>query len=348
MFEVGTGSLLSNESLKAGKIPRISAKSENNGILGYFSSENLANARYFENFITVNFFGADGGIFYHPYKASVEMKVHTLKMPNKEFNTKTGNFIASALKLSLRGFGYGNQLSSSKLKDSNFRIQLPIKNGEIDLEFMESFFEEFEADRMLMLNEYLVSTGLNNYALTTDEQQLLASFENGKVEWGEFNYNSIFNKIVQGRRLKKVDQTAGDIPFIMAGTTNMGVVNYISNPVASFPKNSITVDIFGNTFYRNYDYGAGDDTGVYWHSEKTYAKTSMLFLATAISKSISGKFDYGTKLRSSQSLDFKMSLPMRNNQPDYEFMEMLISAVQKTVIKGVVEYVTGKHKIYKK
>ena len=162
LFEVGTGSLLSNDELKSGTIPRISAKSENNGTLGYFDSESLTNARHFENFISVNFFGADGGIFYHPYKASVEMKVHTLKISNKELNAKTGNFIASSLKLALNGFGYGNQLSSSKLKDSDFKIQLPTKNGEIDFEYMESFIAQIENDRITKLDEYLIRTGLKN------------------------------------------------------------------------------------------------------------------------------------------------------------------------------------------
>lgn len=54
----------------------------------------------------------------------------------------------------------------------------------------------------------------------------------------------------------------------MSGITNTGVVNYISNPVAKFPANSITVDIFVNTFYRNYEFGAGDDTSVYWSKKK--------------------------------------------------------------------------------
>ncbi len=44
-------------------IPRISAKSDNNGILGYFDTTNIEHARHFQNFITVNFFGSDGGIF---------------------------------------------------------------------------------------------------------------------------------------------------------------------------------------------------------------------------------------------------------------------------------------------
>lgn len=78
----------------------------------------------------------------------------------------------------------------------------------------------------------------------------------------------------------------------MAGTTNSGVVSYISNPVASFPKNSITVDIFGNVFYRNYYFGAGDDTGVYWNSELNYSQETMRFLAISIEKSLFGKFSF--------------------------------------------------------
>lgn len=50
--------------------------------------------------------------------------------------------------------------------------------------------------------------------------------------------------------MKKDDQLPGDIPFVMSGVTNTGVVGYVSNPVAFFPKNSITIDIFGNAFYR--------------------------------------------------------------------------------------------------
>ena len=148
------------------------------------------------------------------------------------------------------------------------------------------------------------------------------------VEWGEFRYKSIFNKIVQGRRLKKDDQISGDIPFVMAGTTNAGVVNYISNPVAIFPKNSITVDIFGNVFYRDYDFGAGDDTGVYWNNEKEYSKETMLFFAVSMEKSLFGKFSFGKKLRSSQSFDFKIQLPIKNGKIDFEFMESFIAEME--------------------
>ena len=125
----------------------------------------------------------------------------------------------------------------------------------------------------------------------------------------------------------------------MSGVTNTGVVNYISNPVASFPANSITVDIFGNTFYRDFAYGLGDDTGAYYNDEKQYTKEQMLFIASAMGKSLEGKFSYGNKLRSSQSFDLKMFLPITTNgEIDWAFMQNLITAESRLAIRGVVEW----------
>lgn len=161
-----------------------------------------------------------------------------------------------------------------------------------------------------------------------------------EVEWGEFTFKSIFNKIKQGRRLKKDDQKAGDIPFVMAGVTNTGVVNYVSNPIAYFPENSITIDIFGNVFYRNYAFGAGDDTGVYWSDKVTYSKETMLFFAVAMRKSLEGRYSYGKKLRSSQSLYFKMRLPVRNNKIDFAFIDKFIAELEAERLAELEAYLS--------
>ena len=237
---------------------------------------------------------------------------------------------------------------------NNLKVQLPLKEKSldfsnpcdniknIDFDFMESFIRELEEERIRELNAYLLATGLKDYALSAEEEKALEAFKT--VQWGEFEFKQIFNNIKQGRRLKKEDQKEGTIPFVMSGTTNTGVVGYISNPVASFPSNSITVDIFGNTFYRNFDFGAGDDTGVYWNDKENYSKDEMLFFTAAMGKSLFGKFDYGNKLRSSQSFDIKMQLPTKNNKPDYATMETFIKAVEKLVIKDVVLYADSKIK----
>jgi hypothetical protein len=145
------------------------------------------------------------------------------------------------------------------------------------------------------------------------------------IEWHEYKIGDLFNNIVQGRRLKKQDHTPGKLPFIMAGVTNNGIVNCVSNEVRIFPENSLTVDIFGNIFYRDYQYGLSDDVGAYWNTDSNFSKATMLYIATAMRRSMSGKFDFGRKLRSSRSLDFKIQLPTAkiNGKTDiaYEFME---------------------------
>ena len=251
-------------------------------------------------------------------------------------------------------YSYKNKLGGWNVV-KNKPIMLPVKNEKIDFKFMDDFIAELEAERVAELEAervaeleaYLSVTGLKDTQLTADELSAVNDLISKNIEFKPFCYDVIFDKIVQGRRLKKDDQIAGDIPFVMAGVTNTGVVGYISNPVASFPKNSITIDIFGNAFYRNYDFGAGDDTGVYWSEKSDYSKEIMLFLTCSMGKSIENKFSYGKKLRSSQSFKFKMQLPVKNEQPDYELMSTLISAIQKLVIADVVKFSDEKIKATK-
>ncbi|MFQ2573489.1 restriction endonuclease subunit S [Aeromonas caviae] len=333
---IAQGRRLKKDDQLPGPIPFVMAGITNTGVVNYISNPV---ACFPENSITVDIFG---NVFYRPYSFGAGDDTGIYWSDEKEYSKETMLFFAISMAKSLAGkFSYGNKLRSSQ--SLNFKMQLPIKpNGEVDYDFMESFIAELEAERIAELEAYLFVAGLQDCTLTADEQKALDDFEGSRVTWGEFTYQNIFNHIAQGRRLKKDDQIPGNIPFVMAGTTNTGVVNYISNPVAKFPRNSITIDIFGNTFYRSYNFGAGDDTGVYWSDEQEYSKETMLFFSCSMEKSIRGKFSFGNKLRSSQSVQFKMSLPKINKQPDLASMETLISAIQKLVIKDVVKYADRK------
>ena len=348
MFEINPTKYykLSNEEIisETGKVALISNSSINNGVMGFSNLEPNNQG----NTITCSDTTLGADTMYYQEKDFIGYSHIQHFVPKfNPFNRAIASIIISVCRVSTsKKYDYGNKFNRDSM--NNTKIQLPTKNGQIDFDFMEKFIAELEAERIAELEAeriaeleaYLLATELKDYNLTEKEKMALEQFESGNFK--EFTYNNIFNKIVQGRRLKKDDQISGTIPFVMAGTTNTGVVNYISNPVASFPENSITIDIFGNTFYRSYSFGAGDDTGVYWNDEKDYSKEIMLFFATSMEKSISGKFDFGKKLRSSQSLDFKIQLPIQNNKPDYEFMELFISAIQKLVIKDVVLYADRK------
>lgn len=125
LFDITTGSLLKIKEIPDGPVPRISVRSDNNGILGYFDTDGNPDARHVENFISVNFFG---NAFYHPYRASLEMKVHCLKLKGRELTEQLGLYLTAALNkvFAQQGYSYGEQLSSSDLKNQDLRISLPV------------------------------------------------------------------------------------------------------------------------------------------------------------------------------------------------------------------------------
>lgn len=332
--EITQGKRLKKDDQILGGIPFIMAGTTNSGLVNFISNPPVI---FPENSITIDIFG---NTFYRDYSFGAGDDTGVYWSTEKQYSSATMKFFAIAMSKAVhQKFDFGKKLRSSQ--SLNFKMQLPTENGKIDFHFMESFIADLELERILKLESYLSEVGLNDYELTEKEKKALESFESG-TNLQNFRFGKIFNKIKQGKRLKKDDQVSGKTPFVMSGVTDTGVVNWISNPVQIFPKNSITIDIFGNTFYRNYSYGAGDDTGVYWNDEIKYSREVMIFFASAMTKSVSGKFDYGRKLRSSQSSDFEMMLPVKDSKPDYETMEAVVSAIHKLVIKDVVLYVERK------
>lgn len=319
-------------------LPVLTAGIENQGLNNYAPRDN---ATILKNVISISANGANtGATFYQNKEFTVLQDAYAISFKGEYIpNDNQYLFLTSAITKSIYGsFAWTDKAGWEKVKKEF--IQLPTKNGKIDFEFMNAYISELEEERISELSAYLTVSGLDNYELSSEEKDALEIYND--MVFDEYKFKDIFNNIKQGRRLKKDDQIIGNIPFVMSGRTNTGVVGYISNPIALFSKNSITIDIFGNSFYRNYDFGAGDDTGIYWNSEVQYPKETMLYFTTAMEKVLFGKYSYGKKLRSSQSFNFKMQLPTKNNEIDFTYMELLISAVKKLVIKDVVLYADNK------
>lgn len=119
-LQVPTGSLMPSSELKPGPTPRISVTSVNNGIIGYYADVDSRNYRTFENCISFSFLGT---VFYHPYKASFDMKVHCLKPAGHELDECEALYLVAALRKLAEGSNYGNQISSTDLP--KMEVQLP-------------------------------------------------------------------------------------------------------------------------------------------------------------------------------------------------------------------------------
>ena len=321
----------------------ITAGLSNNGILGKTDIK----AKIFNaNTITIDMFG---NAFYRQfrYKMVTHARVFSLKSI-LSITQKQGIFLSSAMHFLKYNFGYENMCSWAKIKQE--KISLPIKKDrEIDFAFMEDFISQLEACRLSQLEAcrlsqleaYLLVTGLKNYTLTPAEEQALTDFQNGKVKWGEFNLEKLYGKSTRGKRLKSADRINGDLPFVTAGEAETGISAFIGNDVEIFAANTTTIDMFGSAKYRNYEYG-GDDHIAVVHTEKIN-KYAAIFVTTAIHKSsYTGKFSYSRNFYAKDADELNIYLPVTNDIPDYPMMETLISAVQKLVIKDVVEYADRK------
>ena len=253
----------------------------------------------------------------------------------KHFNMKLLLFVCSAWQKVIPDLGYARHWSVAK----NSVFELPIINDEIDFGFIEGFIAELEAYHIAELEAYLFVTGLKDYILTKEEEKALKDFENWS--WDFFNLEELFGKSTRGKRLKSADRIDGELPFVTAGEALEGISAYIGNDVAVFEPNTTTIDMFGSAKYRNYKYGADDHVAVV-HTE-ALPKFASIFTTTAIHKSAhSGKFSYSRNFYAKDADELYISLPVVNGNPDYKGMSVLISAIQKLVIKDVVKYSEAK------
>jgi Type I restriction modification DNA specificity domain len=251
--------------------------------------------------------------------------------------------IASIDKVIKSKYSYNKKATKVELK--NTVIKLPTKNDMVDFEFMKSFIAELEAELIAELEAYLLATGLKDYTLTDEEQQVLEDFENVKFE--EFNVVDLFNVKNSGNILSRdIVENSGGIPYLCASTENNAVVSYISYDEKYLDKGNC-VFIGGKTFvvtYQEKDFYSNDSHNLvlYLKNEGKRSKLKQLYLATCINRSLGYKYSWGDSISNRKIQKDKVSLPVKNKQPNYTIMETFISAIQKLVIKEVVLYADRK------
>ena len=315
-------------------LPARTATAQNQGLSCYVP---INCGTVLKNKISVSANG-DYCAFWHDVSFTILQDSYALKGKNFELDTASALFIISQMNhVLLSKYNWGNKSRWEKIKENY--IRLPIKENWIDFNFMESFIAELEAERVAELSAYLKVSGLDNYELSGEEESVLKSFQS--LKWDTYNLERLFGKSTRGKRLKGDDRIAGTLPFVTAGEASEGVSAYISNDVEVFEKNTTTIDMFGSAKYRNYRYGADDHVAVV-HTEAVPMKAAIFVTSACHKAAHTGKFDYGHNFYAKDADALNIQLPIKNGKPDYETMETLISAIQKSVIKDVVLYADKK------
>lgn len=315
-------------------LPALTAGIQNQGLNNYVPVEN---ATILQNVISISANGANtGATFYQSHKFTVLQDAYAIKWSgDDELTNHHYLFMAAAISKAIYGnYEWTNKAGWERIKTES--IKLPITaNGEIDFRFIA----ELEAQRVAELETYMQVTGLKDYALTFEEQDILKQYN--EWTWSAFNLESLFGKSTRGKRLKSADRISGTLPFVTAGETNEGISDFIGNNVDVFEANTTTIDMFGSAKYRNYKYG-GDDHIAVVHTEQL-SKYASIFVTTAIHKSShNGQFDYSNNFYASDADELNIMLPIKNGAPDYDAMAILVSAIHKLVIKDIVMYTDKK------
>lgn len=149
--------------------------------------------------------------------------------------------------------------------------------------------------------------------------------------------DELFGEPTRGTRLVKEHRITGDIPLVTAGFNNQGVAEYISNEEQTTFNCGLTIDMFGNCFYRDYKFKADDNILVF--DSKNIPKEAKLYIASTINKVVGGLYSYSHQYRVKSFNNTIISLPTTSNgTPDWEYMEKYIKATEKVVIRDVVEW----------
>lgn len=310
------------------------------------------------NTITIDMFG---NVFYRDfdYKMVTHARVFSLN-PKFKMTEKIGLFIVSCLSSLKQLYSYSNMCNWTKIQD--MKILLPSKEIDVpDFEYMEQYISELEQERISELEQYLLTTGLNDYELTEEDKNLIIK----KVEFKDFKLENLFKwqnqKEINPLKIDELSiKNENKYPFYGQSTCNNGIISYLSlnKNVLNNENSKSTILIHSNNqnivyvdtpFYLKDGHGATSVLQSSWLN-----KYRALYIISCIKKIISKMFSYQNKATKIALKNLEIKLPIKideNNNPiidtkytyhrdgyipDFEYMEKYIKVQEKLVIKDVV------------
>lgn len=334
--------------LESGKYPYIVRMDSNNGQKGFINENEI----FLNDGNTISFGQDTATMFYQEKPYFTGDKIKILKAKDIRFNKKNAQFFILTMSKAFSSFSWGASSFNVKIIE-NQKIQLPTKNGKIDFVFMESFIAELEAERMAELETYLKATALKDYNLTDDEQKALDEFDS--IKWGVFRLGDLFEKIKTNKLPFKADELpkeptdAYTLPCLTSSFKNQGLNYFVPKDGATILKNVISIpsnsDVYRAYFQSNEFTVLSDAYAISWfYSDVKLSSNQYLFTVPCINKVTDLQiYSYKNKLGGwNVARNKHIELPIKDNQPDYKTMEMLISAIKKLAIKDVVLYADKK------
>nr|WP_324761483.1 restriction endonuclease subunit S [Helicobacter cetorum] len=169
----------------------------------------------------------------------------------------------------------------------------------------------------------------------------------GSLEWQSFKLGDLFEVLSYKKRFdaNKVNihtqQTDDTHPYVVRTSLNNGVRGYLKENT-EFLNSGNTISFGQDTatmFYQEKPYFTGDKIKILQCKNPNFNKINALFFITSLTKAFTN-FSWGSASFSVSIIENQIiTLPTtKHGNLDFNFMQNLINALSKTIIKAVVEY----------
>ncbi len=237
----------------------------------------------------------------------------------------------------------------------NQMIFLPVKNNQIDFDFMEKFVSELEAERLEELEAYLIATGLNDYRLSNKDKDLLtyqpkfASFTLAssyvmRKKLVEVDDKGLFNIVPTKKKINANSVNfGGRYPYVARGEKDNGIRGDIdfdkeylnTGNTISFGQDTATM------YYQPNPYFTGDKIQIFNLNERygDLDENIAIYLITALNKTFAN-YTWGQQSFALETIaSLSVELPVTDDgNIDFEYMRSYVNVVKKISIEDVVKY----------
>ncbi|WP_322913032.1 restriction endonuclease subunit S [Mycoplasmopsis felis] len=173
----------------------------------------------------------------------------------------------------------------------------------------------------------------NNYYLSTLEQDAINNFND--ITWKEYRIGDLFESENGDFDIQKSHINNNGYFVITSGLMNNGILGKSDVLSKIFREQTITVDMFGNVFYRSFKYKLVTHARVFSLIPKFIITENVgLFFENSLDY-FKNLFDYNHMCSWKKIKNLNIQLPIKNNQIDFNFIENFINAIQKLILKNI-------------
>ena len=161
------------------------------------------------------------------------------------------------------------------------------------------------------------------------------------VKWGEYKIGDLFTSANGNFDIQKYHINGKGEYVITSGLTNNGVLGRSDVEANVFDCGTITVDMFGYAFYRQFKYKMVTHARVFSLSPRHPLTTRQGLFVECSMRFLRHKFGYENMCSFEKIKNEKIFLPQNNGSIDFDFMEHYIAELEAERIAELEAYLTA-------